>query len=415
VKSLRWLAALPLLVIFGTFAFIDLELKVGLFGWEANAPAADVATLLLLPLALLGLWVRPASGAPRWPDLPGWPGQLLFLVACALSLSAAAYPDEALHHLIRKPLFVYVAYGFGLGWALQRAASPAFARRALQIGLALTALVSVGSSLGRIAAGDTLWFQALSGITPNHKTLAVALAGAAPLLFGAALRPVGARRPGGEGAPDLLARGLSGLLVLAVLLSASKTAWITLALGLAWFFPGHRPIATRWRALLPGAALALALAYYAPVILGSRTMLDAARSRHSLNERAQHMWEAHPLIGSGTGMNVRWEESTFPHYRVNGVDAHGVFAKVASETGLLGLVGYGLFVGGAGLAMRRRWRTGAATTGQHPYRSEAWAALGAFGALHTNLLFSTELFSPTHWVPLMAAWAAAHREEEGQR
>lgn len=358
--------------------FIDLEWAVDLGRWHMNAPVADLVALALLPIGV-ALAMRDRQ-AP-----PGWRGYGLFLLACAISLSAASVRSEALHHLLRKPLFLYLAYGVSLA-AIVRRLGLGTPLIAAILGFSLvTSGVSLASSLERIGAGDALWFQALSGLTPNHKTLAVALSAWVPLLIhlcgvkDARLRAIG--------------RATLGLALLSILASASKTAWITAAFGVAWRFPRTRPVASRPALVLPGLAVGLGLALYAPLLLGSKAMLDAARSRHSLNVRAWEMFADHPLFGSGTGMNVLHEMVTFPHYRVNGVDAHGVLQKVASETGLVGLAGYAWFV----LAMARGLRDASRQAG--PDSAER-ALFGVFLALHLNLLLSTETFSPTHWVPL---------------
>ena len=148
------------------------------------------------------------------------------------------------------------------------------------------------------------------------------------------------------------------------------------------------------------------MAVYAPVLLQSKTMLDAARSRHSLNKRAWSM-VVDRLLGQGPETSVLLERVTFPDYRINGVDAHGAIQKVASETGILGLGAWGAFTVGTGLALRRRWRAaGGAFTGMPE------ATTATFCTLHANLLLSTETFSPTHWGPLALAWGLSHPSEE---
>ena len=249
----------------------------------------------------------------------------------------------------------------------------------------------------------------IRGLTPNHKTLAVCLAGWLPLVLGVALDSQ--RTTGARTAARLLA-ALSGL---AILVSASKTAWLGSGLALALFFPARRPLALRPRLLIPALVLGVALAYYAPVLVHSRTMLDAARARHSLDLRAWRMFAAHPLLGSGSGMSTVYEMVDFPHYRINGVDAHGAIQKVAGETGLLGLLGLGLFTAGVGQSLRRAWRRQAAQRPAVPAtRLPAWSALATFIVLMSLLLLSTELFTPTHWVPLATAWALAAPSQHGR-
>ena len=368
-----------------SFPFIDLELAVDLGGWHANAPLADVAALALLPLALLGARLAPIP-------LPGARGYALFLAASAASVLVAIDRGAALHHLVRKPALVYALYGVGLAWAIARATPPRWFDRLVLASVTLCSAVSLATSAVRITGGDALWFDRLDGLTPNHKTLAVCLSGILPLVLAGAGR----------------ARGVvAALAIAAIAASASKAAWITGAFSVGLFWPAGRPVSLRPRLVGPLLIAALIAALYAPVLVGSKAMLDAARSRHSLNVRAWEMFASNPLIGAGTGMNVEIEMVTFPHYRVNGVDAHGALQKVASETGLLGLAGFAWFTWATGAALKRRWEDAG-----RPRTGPEAAAFGAWLALHVNLLLSTETLSPTHWVPLGLAWGLAWRARE---
>ena len=375
------LTAILLFVIILTQDFIDLELSVSLGFWDANAPIADVAALFLLPLVLKKYWQDPIP-------LPGIAGYGLMLIAALLSTVNALDPVASLHHMIRKPGFMYVAYGLGVAWTVARISSRKSVWNSLLVWLTCTAIISLSTSVARIATGNALWFAAISGLTPNHKTLAVGMAGILPLIFGWRGRHW---------------KPVSILVLAAIVLSTSKTAAIIAAFSIGWFLPRDRPIMTRTRWAIPMLSLAIALAIISPVLIGSKTMLDAARSRHSLNERAWEMFTSHPLIGSGTGMNIHYELVTFPHYRVNGVDAHGIIQKVGSETGVLGLIGYSGFAWATVVGFRRRWSGDA--------DGVEFGAMGTWVALNLGLTLSTEVFSPTWWTPLAIAWGMAHHKE----
>jgi O-antigen ligase len=380
------MAGAMLVALWATFAFIDLEVALDLGPWHANAPVADLVALALLMLAL------PDPALRRLP-LPGPRAWAAFVALGLVSALLGPTTPESLHFMLRKPIFMYLAYAVGVAaWARRAALQPALLG-GLLIGMGGTAALSLATSGLRVAAGDALWFSRLDGLTPNHKTLAVALAGALPLVLAIGRQPRW-RRP---------ARAAALVVTVAIALSLSKTAWITAALAYGLFWPRARPIAARWQRTAPALVLGAALAVYAPVLLGSKAMLDAARSRHSLNVRAWEMVRARPMLGMGPGSSTRVEQVTFPHYRVNGVDAHGVVQKVGSEVGLLGLLAYGLFVAGAGRRLVGRWREAG---GGHD--SLAWGAVATWATLHTNLLLSTEAFSPTHWTPLAVAWGLAH-------
>ncbi|MFZ5481823.1 MAG: O-antigen ligase family protein [Myxococcota bacterium] len=366
---MRVLAAIAIVA----FPYIALEIAVPVGAWDMNAPVADLAAAALLPLALVLARVPP----------PGPVGYAVLLAAFVAGLPGALSPAESAHFLVRKPLFLWLAYGVGLAGVIARASDVRWLRRALLAAVALASAISIGSSLARIAAGNATWFAAIEGLTNNHKTLAVALAPTLPLLWGM-------RR----GRVDLAVIGGAAV---AIALSMSRTSWIAAAAGLSFLVPFRgRPLSDR-PGLVVGIVVAGALAaIYGPVLSGSITQLDAARSRHSLDERALEMFLRHPIVGAGGGSNVRWEMLTFPHYRVNGVDAHGVVQKVASEAGLVGLAGYAAFVLAAA---RRVWATGDA------------ALKATFVALHVNLLFSTETFSQTHWCVYATVWGLSSRHQ----
>jgi hypothetical protein len=387
---LEKLATALLAALLLSFAFIDLELAIDLGPWHANAPIADIAALGLLPI---GAWMVAKQRANSMPVLP-W---LAFLGAGALSLLATRFPTESLHFLVRKPLFMGAAYGVGLagvvGSGLVR---PRVTQRLLLAGVALTALVLAAASLSRIATGGMLWWAPIAGLTPNHKTLAVALAGTLPLVLGMSTDSNGDRRA---------ARVVGALALVAIAASLSKTAWIGAAFAMAWFVPRGRPIGARPWVVIPALVVGVAAATAAPIVVGSRAMLDAARSRHSLNKRSLNLFLSHPLMGAGAGVSTLVESVTFPEYRVNGVDAHGVVQKVGGETGALGLGTWCWFTGLVGLAMWRR-------RGETPGAGLAWGCVGAFTALHLELGLSTEAFSPTHWAPLGVAWGLTRHHPE---
>ncbi|MEC8424405.1 MAG: O-antigen ligase family protein, partial [Myxococcota bacterium] len=320
----------------------------------------------------------------------------LLCVAALLSLVNAADPLEGAHFVLRKVLFPGIAFGVGLAGLVSGRIPPRTTRKLLVMGLGLTAAVSVVTSTGRLLAGNALWWSRIEGLTPNHKTLAVALAGSLPLALGIATGPAGRVRTA--------ARAVGALAVVAIGMSMSKAAWLGAGVGIAWFVPRRRPLAARPGVLAPALALALMILASLPLVTGSRAMLDSARSRHSLNIRAWKLFRAHPMLGSGAGASTTFEAVTFPDYRVNGVDAHGVIQKVGGELGVFGLGTWFWFTGAVGVGLwRRREPMGAGL---------AWGALGTFTTLHVELLLSTETFAPTHWAPLAVAWGLAHATEE---
>jgi O-antigen ligase len=368
---------------------IDFELSADLGSWHANAPLADILALALLPLALVAIALRREG----WPKAPAPFAYALFVGASLLSVSTSIAPGESLHHAVRKTSLLYLSYGVGLAFAVARIVPAHVVYRATVVFAMAMALLSLGTSVLRVAAGDALWFQQITGITPNHKTLSVALAAWIPWLA------LGAAEHGWRRA----SRAALALVAAAIVLSVSKTGMITGFMALLLLVPRERPFALRPKVSLSLLAGAYVLSLASPLLLSSKSMLDAARSRQSLNVRAWEMFLRHPISGSGSGSNVLYEMVTFPHYRVNGIDAHGVVQKIASETGALGLATYVAFVVLGTRGLWRRWDRRPLGAG--------YPELATWALLHLNLLLSTEAFSPTHWIPLGIAWGSSVRRD----
>lgn len=378
----RWLAAALLAAPYIDLRFAAVVPLPGGHSWDADVPVADAAALVLLCTHAASAWRR-RPDARAVVEAVGW--LMLWAVGLAGAGHGATLPgagSSGLHALVRKPVFLCLAWRVGAAEAVRQLASggpPRRALRGLALSAALCAAVLVGSSLARIGAGQAFWWRAIDGLTNNHKTLAVFLAPLVPLLA-------------------VVSTPLTVAVGVALLLSWSKAAWVTALFGAGWRWLPRR---LRARALAAGVALGLVGMTLLPYLARSPEQIDSLNSRISLNLRAWQMFRAHPWVGYGAGSNVRYELSTYPDYRVNGVDAHGVIAKLASEHGLLGLVAWGLATGALLGTLRRRARGGALDD----------ALLGAFLALNLNLLTSTETFSQTHWavLALIAGLSARRR------
>lgn len=369
-RALDGAGTLVLVVALLAAPYIDTEVRARVFTWNMNVPAADLAALgaivvLLARAALTG--ERPRLTSDHVLEALGW--GILWCVGWTSRHAGDALPGagpDALHTLIRKPIFLCLGWRVAVAGLV--AARPLVTRRAVTASALLCAAVLVASSAARIGEGDAFWWRAIAGITNNHKTLAVFLAPLLPLLWGQPL--------------------VVGVVGVALVLAWSKAALVAAGMGALWMLSPRR-----WRPRAVGAAAVLGLGAMAalPWVMQSPEQVDALRSRMSLNKRALEMFLAHPLTGYGAGTNVRYEVSTYPDYRVNGVDAHGVFAKLLSEFGAVGTAGWLLATAALLAVFARRARRA---------RGLDDALLGTFLALHVSLLTSTEAFSQTHWAVL---------------
>lgn len=350
--------------------YIDAEVRARVFTWNVNVPVADLAALCAIVVvlgraALTG--ERPRVTSDHVLEGLGW--AVLWTAGWVSRHAGDGLPGAgpgALHTLLRKPVFLCLAWRVAVAHLV--AARPQLTRRVVGASALACAGVLVASSAARIGEGDAFWWRAIAGLTNNHKTLAVFLAPLVPLAWGQ---------------PIVLA-----VVAVALVLAWSKAALVTAAMGALWM---AAPLRWRGRATALAAALGLAAMTALPWVMRSPEQLDALRSRVSLNKRAAEMFLAHPLTGYGAGTNVRYEVSTYPDYRVNGVDAHGVFAKLLGEFGALGAAGWLLATAALLAVFVRRARRA---------RGLDDALLGSFLALHLSLLTSTETFSQTHWAVL---------------
>ncbi len=145
--------------------------------------------------------------------------------------------------------------------------------------------------------------------------------------------------------------GAMGIMVIALLMSKSRGAWIGFACGLgSVMLMNVGWIIRRIWALAAGGVVLAALLYFAlPDWVGERLISGAAvRSRLVMWDGALEMVGDSPLFGKGIGLfRVYFPEYRGNDYWLKGVDqnvghAHNEFLEVMSEMGILGL---GAFLG----------------------------------------------------------------------
>ena len=380
-----WIFAIAVIVL--CQSFIDLEVHVPLPFKQLDIPISDAIACLIFPVVLL----KAPKSFPRH-ELRGF---MMIVLALLVGTAFALKPGASLYTWLRKPVFMMLCYGGALTWIIKQKLTEQMLCRMLLSWQLVVALILMFNGLGRVLVGETLWWQSIAGITPNHKTLAVSLCGVLPLFWALKDRfqQCLPRR-----APRQFFWGIQLLVVLAIGISFSKTAWLIVAFSVGWFFPRHRPVSQRPILLTLLGILAVWLMIQLPFWLDSHVMIDALRSRHSLNLRAWEMFAAHPLTGMGTATNLHYELVTFPHYRINGVDAHGLIQKLASEGGLFALLGLGIFF----------------MDGRKRLLKESPKMLGAYWALFLCTLLSTEILHSTWWIPyaVIMGWPAPTKESQ---
>ncbi|MHB8454394.1 MAG: O-antigen ligase family protein [Acidiferrobacterales bacterium] len=337
---------------------------------------------------------------------------LFFWLPMAISLAGAVDPGGSLQTVLLYPRF----YFSGL-FMVATLSQPKVQQRLLA-GLAWLLVFWVTDALAQVVIGYDLFgfklFPArLNGIFGEyHLRFGIVLGALAALLF------VHARRRWNRTAQTLALVAT----VVAVLLSGSRAAWIMVAVAIV----GRLAITRRdsrqpvWKPLVAAVALlvtVLPIAYYK--VPGfpdrvQRSLLILKGDRHSVDEALSlrlpiwatsiRMIEANPVFGVG----VRGYRYAYPQYarpgdvfvapdRKTGANyAHQELLEAASETGVIGVSGFVLFM--AGLA-RMWWRSDAMRRrAMEPY---GLVLLAALFPLNTHMAVYSSFWGQIIW------WTAA--------
>jgi len=325
----------------------------------AIAAWAAVALVVLLPLGGPDrIAVVPVSVAGRIAvggllGLAGW---------TALSLLWAPLGEAAREDLWRMALYAAVlplaVAAFGERWAA----------RALELALALLALVVVGYGLiGAVGLLDLTTSFAADGRLDQPLSYWNAVGALA------AVGVVLCVRIAVDATRHVELRATAGVALLPLLaglyLTYSRGALAALGLGLvalALLAPEARPLWTRaghgWRLavgwgavlLLAGALVLVAVDRASPPARGAtaQRFADIGSNRADYWRVAVDSFAGAPLQGVGTaGFRVEWlRERDVPE---GAVDAHSLYLETAAELGLVGLVLLAAFVGGIAVCARR--------------------------------------------------------------
>lgn len=346
--------------------------------WHISPPIRDRwVWLLLLPLMF---------GVVRWVlarslNTSAGLNQILIIFLIFLALSAFNFEAAPLR---RQDYWVLVCRPLAGMWLVAATVQLVHLEGQLRWPLAaLTALALAGVGLGLFA---TQWDGKSAALDPiiqalprlNHRAflpdaqlsfnpneIAGALALLCPLMLGLAYWRRGSLR---------VMWGLIGLGLLAALFlgqSRFALAGVGVSLGLCGLVL-LRGTALRWAMLALGALLIVELliigavpgrpsAADAPIVLAGRDVDSVAR-RLDMIERSGQMLRDHPLTGVGMSMyrtairQPAYQIPAFEAQNFTAPHAHNLWAQMAADLGLPGLVWYGLLHGWIAWMVWRVWR-----------------------------------------------------------
>lgn len=372
------------------------------FGATIEVTLGELITVVVMVGWALRVLIarRAAAQASARPWLPLVSSFAAVVLAHLASVFSRAVPDPALviKYALRPVLFVYIAAlalpaNFIRSW--RRMDEACFALMLLGGWFALDGVRSLflfgGDAFGLYRA-HPLTFFGMNPLGGNHHALAELMVLVAPLALALAERTH-------EPVRRMLYRMLAGFFWFTALLTFARAAWLVTALQLSVFvFLVGRGWVWQYRKTFGWIGLGLI-----PVVLYMiwfsllPAVADSTSARSLLLDIAWSIFRDNPLVGAGAG--------TFPdrlsHIWAFAVeygaaeDAHGMWQKVAAETGLLGLGALAWIFWSIGVLIYKQW----ARVGQTLYERRWFACLivSVVGALSYQL-FSTSLWSARVWI-----------------
>ena len=131
--------------------YISMVFALKLPFWHLDAPVADLFGVLLLLFSPVWLRLPPRSRIPTLA--PVWYGGFLLAVVLSAVTYHGSYTDystvTAMKWTLRKPIFLYLAYGLALPLAISRCPKRLI-MRVLYAAIMTAAVLSIVTSVGRI-------------------------------------------------------------------------------------------------------------------------------------------------------------------------------------------------------------------------------------------------------------------------
>jgi O-antigen ligase len=334
----------------GRIAFVFLWLFVLSFPAEKAFDIPGLGTISrLLGLMALGAGILAALIDRRIRVLsPALAAPVLFVLWTALTMLWSLAPSDT-----ALKLQTYLQL-LGMAWLIWEFATTEERIASLMQAYVFGTLYAAFDTISRWTLARQTYYQryAAAGFDPNDLALTLALS--LPLSYCLSIRS--------RGAVAWVYRGQMALALATILLSASRTGFLTVclaALALPLSFPYLRRVERKWIA----AGLAVVVLAAVAVIPASSwkrlSTIGAEVSTGTLNNRVL-IWSAgmvsfrqHPVAGVGGGAFPRSVEPMLGFPKGWLIVAHNTFLSVLVETGLVGFALFSLFLSILVLAVRR--------------------------------------------------------------
>lgn len=375
------------------------------FAGSIDIPLSDAVAGVALFSAIL-LLIRQQEWSWAWQRLPLKKSYAALVIAHVTSLFSGAEPNryEVVKFALRP---VALSYFASIALPLFFIRTVKILRFVLGIAVAVGMVFAIdgGVSLfvgqGWLAEAHPLWWGSVALIGTNHNVLAELLLVTAPFAFALA-----------HLTHDHRARswlyGMGAFMSLIALLTFSRTAWIVFLLeGVFLSLTVWRVQArTLWqRSWLWILALSAPFVAYMILFSSQVSVEGSTDARATLTGIAWRLFRDHPFIGVGAGTFLDHVAHTWSYQLLFGgpMDAHGVLQKIAPETGLFGLVAFGLvWITIARVLWRSMWRLQWETRVGQVF---VFLNSAVFGAIIYQL-FNTTYWTAKLWLPVGIVFAA---------
>lgn len=399
---------LTLFVRYINLGFYALVFFYPFVGWQFfygkfDAPYVDLVAMLLLGAYLIRLifGLEKTEKIFSWKNFPGVVFAALFFIASSLSLFNVdpEFIRSSAKYLLRPIIFFYVMFVL-LPFNIIK--DKQMLKNALKIILFDGAIVSLIGILA-VSASNVAWylrraipysfgdFDPLGG---NQNAIAEALAVAIPcalLLF-------------------ILAKSVKAknwyfvsviVMTLVLILTFSRAGWLALFLEILILF-----LVKFWHkfgrttlVLIVLALVVIPTAFYFTVWHNLDFLQASNANRVMMTKIAAYNFAQHPIIGNGLNSFQRLLGSTFA-YTVefaNPLDSHGFVQKILTESGILGLIAFIIFIG----YLFRRYLKAFFIAKRLPINSDIILVfIAMFCGIVAFELFSTSYFIAKTWLPI---------------
>lgn len=376
--------------------FIGIEFEILNF----SIPIVDAIALLLFISFLINYFGQKNKPKLKWPIIYPF---LIFLSLSFISVLLSDNFNDSLYNFLRWPFFLYFAYLFTGANII----SNAKILKNTIISVALSSILVLLTGYLSLLSQDIFYsFFRLQGIMilnhfpfgDNHNLIAEYLNVGTFLIL--ITREFLKTKKSRNMADILFVFSLLGLL-----LTFSRSAWITLALQLLVYFLYKAYYKKRERVAIFLLFL-LSLIILLPVFYRMNILQDenvgSTKSRILLNEITISAWQEKPFFGHGNGQFINLVDKSvrFKAQHGEAIDAHGFLQKIITENGTFGLVAY-LFIiiyliKITILALNRY------------YPKIAWLlplALAVWGGLFFQF-FNTSYYKGKVWLPILLLYLA---------